>query len=116
MRLGYFSIEEFDCQETGNNEMCPEFLSRLDELRAACGFPFTITSGYRDPEGHPIEAKKAVPGTHARGIAADIKIHSGAEGYKIVQEAMRLGFTGVGIAKTFIHVDTRTSMPVIWCY
>jgi|TARA_R110001632_G_scaffold57930_1_gene141431 uncharacterized protein YcbK (DUF882 family) len=116
MQLQYFDIKEFDCQETGNNAMCPFFLEKLDELRHVCGFSFTITSGYRDPIGHPIESRKNVPGTHAKGIAADIHINSGAEGYKIVQEAMRLGFTGVGVAKTFIHVDTRTSMPVMWCY
>ena len=115
MQMQYFNIKEFDCQETGANEMSPFFLEKLDYLRHQCGFPFKITSGYRDPS-HSIEAKKNIPGTHARGIAADIRINSGAEGYKIVQEAMRLGFTGVGVAKTFIHVDTRTSMPVMWCY
>ena len=44
MQLQYFNIEEFDCQETGNNEMCPFFLEKLDELRHRCGFPFTITA------------------------------------------------------------------------
>ena len=53
----YFKIEEFDCQETGENKMNPEFLEKLDELRHECKFPFTITSGYRDPS-HSIEAKK----------------------------------------------------------
>ena len=43
----YFSIEEFDCQETGENEMSEEFIHKLDELREKCGFPFTVTSGYR---------------------------------------------------------------------
>ena len=57
MQLQYFNIKEFDCQETGNNEMCPFFLEKLDELRHVCGFSFTITSGYRDPS-HSIEAKK----------------------------------------------------------
>ena len=115
MQLQYFDIKEFDCQETGNNEMRPFFLEKLDELRHACDFPFTITSGYRDP-GHSIEKAKSTPGTHARGIAADIYIGSGVEGYKIVKEAMRLGFTGIGVAKTFIHVDTRSTRPVIWSY
>ena len=48
-------------------------MEKVDELRDRCGFPFVITSGYRSPQ-HPIEAKKDVPGTHAQGIAADIKI------------------------------------------
>ena len=41
--------------------MKPLFLEMLDELRAKCGFPFTITSGYRDPK-HTLEAKKEKPG------------------------------------------------------
>ena len=45
----YFALSEFNCQETNQNEMCPEFLERLDALREACGFPFVITSGYRSP-------------------------------------------------------------------
>jgi len=111
----YFSKDEFDCQVTGNNEMKDEFIHKLDELREACGFPFVISSGYRDPS-HPIEARKAKAGTHAQGIAADIAVSGGAERYKIVSEAMRLGFTGVGVAKTFIHVDIRETTPVVWEY
>ena len=111
----YFSKDEFDCQVTGNNEMKDEFIHKLDELREACGFPFVISSGYRDPS-HPIEARKAKAGTHAQGIAADIAVSGGAERYKIVSEAMRLGFTGVGVAKTFINVDIRETTPVVWEY
>lgn len=114
--MRYFNRSDFDCQVTGNNEMSDDFLKKLDDLRHECGFPFIITSGYRDPISHPIEAKKKIPGTHSRGIAADIKIRSGAEGYIIVQNALKAGFTGIGVAKTFIHVDTRDTMPVIWCY
>lgn len=114
--MRYFDIREFDCKFTGNNEMSEEFLEKLDELRHACGFPFTVTSGYRDPVGHPIESKKENPGTHARGIAADIAISNGADRYTIVNTALSMGFTGIGVAKTFVHVDTRQTTPVIWSY
>ena len=43
--MKYFELEEFNCQHTGNNEMKPEFLEKLDQLRHNCGFPFVITSG-----------------------------------------------------------------------
>ena len=46
----YFKIEDFNCQETGDNEMDIEFIKGLDNLRAACGFPFVITSGFRSKE------------------------------------------------------------------
>ena len=112
----YFKIEDYDCQETGNNEMVEEFIHRLDELREACGFPFIVTSGYRDPEGHPIEKRKSKPGTHAQGIAADIRVSGGAQRRKVVEKAIELGFNGIGVAKTFVHVDIRQTAPVMWSY
>ena len=115
MSYRYFSIEEFDCQETGENEMVEEFIHKLDELREACGFPFKITSGYRSPS-HSIEARKAKPGTHAQGIACDIYVSGGSQRHTIIKEAMRLGFNGIGVAKTFIHVDIRETTPVAWQY
>ena len=27
-----------------------------------------------------------------------------------------LGFTGIGVAKSFVHVDTRDDTPVMWTY
>ena len=93
-----------------------DFLEKLDELRAYCGFPFVITSGYRHPTMHPIENKKEVPGTHAQGIAADIKITNAADRLKLVNSALKLGFTGIGVASDFIHVDTRGTTPVMWTY
>ena len=116
MALKYFTREEFSCQESGTNNMEQEFLEKLDRLRGACGFPFEVTSGYRHPTKHPIEMKKAVPGTHAQGIAADIKITNAAHRYTIVANALNLGFTGIGIDDDFVHVDTRGSTPVLWLY
>lgn len=114
--MKYFSIEEFDCKETGENEMNPEFLQRLDKLRELCGFAFIINSGYRS-EKHSAEASKPNGGgTHTQGIAADIRVSNGIERLTIVSKAIELGFTGIGVAKSFVHVDTRTSTPVMWTY
>lgn len=113
--MRYFTVDEFNCQHTGENQMEPEFMELVDELRHRCDFPFIITSGYRSIT-HPIEAKKDVPGTHAQGIAADIKINNGSERYTLIKNALELGFTGLGVASTFIHVDTRGTTPVSWLY
>lgn len=113
--MRYFKLEEFNCQETGENEMDPDFLEKLDELRHQCNFPFTITSGYRDPS-HSIEAKKETPGVHTQGIAADIYVSNGVHRYKLLITAFNMGFTGIGVAKSFIHVDTRPTQPVVWTY
>ena len=111
----YFSMEEFDCQETGENQMSEEFIHKLDELREKCGFAFKITSGYRSTD-HSLEAKKARPGRHTEGIAADIAVSNGFERMNIVHEALKMGFSGIGVAKSFVHVDVRTDTPVMWVY
>tara|TARA_R100001126_G_scaffold89441_2_gene58427 strand:+ start:643 stop:993 length:351 start_codon:yes stop_codon:yes gene_type:complete len=111
----YFKLSDFDCQETGENEIDLDFVMALDELRDDCGFPFIITSGYRS-EQHSIEAKKAKPGKHTEGIAADIMVKNGSERMIVVKKAIEHGFHGVGVAKTFVHVDSRDSTPVMWVY
>jgi uncharacterized protein YcbK (DUF882 family) len=111
----YFSRDEFKCSETGNNEIQDEFVHALDKLREECGFPFAITSGYRDPS-HSVEAKKEKAGQHTLGIAADIAVSGGSQRFIIVSKALELGFSGIGVARTFVHVDIRTSQPVLWCY
>lgn len=111
----YFDLSEFNCKETGENEMSEEFIHKLDGLREACGFPFTITSGYRS-ESHSVEARKAKPGQHTMGIACDIAVSNGVQRMTIVKTALEQGFTGIGVAKGFVHVDTRDTTPVLWCY
>lgn len=114
--IKYFTKEELDCKHSGQNEMQQEFMEKLDELRIACGFPFVITSGYRSSD-HPAEASKATKGgTHTLGIAADIGVSNGSQRRTIVAEALNLGFRGIGVAKGFVHVDTRDSTPVMWTY
>lgn len=110
----YFNVSEFDCQHTGDNMMSPGFIMKLDRLREVCGFPFVITSGYRSPK-HPIEAAKSSPGTHTMGIAADIAIRGGWQRFKLVDEALAAGFTGIGVGEDFIHLDTR-QFPMMWIY
>ena len=117
MTYKFFRLEEFNCTHTNKNEMDHEFLVKLDELRERVGFPFTITSGYRDAT-HPAEARKAEPGTgyHCQGLAADIAVSNGFERMNIVHEALKLGFGGIGVAKGFIHIDGRKTTPVMWTY
>ena len=115
LQLTYFDLSDFDCKETGNNEMDHTFLKELDELRRQCGFPFNISSGYRDPS-HSEERDKAKPGAHSDGIAADIKVANGAQRYIIAQKAIGMGFSGIGVSKSFVHVDMRPTTQVLWTY
>ena len=110
----YFERDEFTCSETGENKIDDGFVSRLDELRERCGFPFIITSGYRSPN-HSIEAAKSKPGQHSTGRAADIAVNGGYQRYRLVKEAILMGFTGIGVDKSFVHLDERIN-PVMWAY
>ena len=116
--MKHFHIREFDCTHTGTGgeNMDPEFLENLDRLREICGFPFRITSGWRDAT-HPAEARKEKPGTHNLGIAVDIAVSNGFERMNIVHEALKMGaFNGIGIGDNFVHLDGRTTTPVMWTY
>lgn len=112
----YFSLDEFKCSETGDNKIIPDFVYALDQLRKSCGFPFTITSGYRSPKHSKEASKPNGGGSHTKGWAADIKVNNGSERYKIVEEALKQGFSGIGVANSFVHVDLRPSAPVMWTY
>ena len=110
----YFNISEFDCKETGENNMQPRFINLLDTVRDACGFPFVVNSGYRSPQ-HSKEVVKDEPGMHSKGLAADIRVSGGVQRYFLVQAAIDAGFGGIGVAKTYVHVDLRDDM-MMWVY
>lgn len=111
----YFERSDFDCKETGQNGMSPKFLARIDVLRMMCGFPFIIVSGFRATT-HSEEVKKEAPGTHSKGIASDIRVRNGYERMLVVKHALAMGFKGVGVGKTIVHVDDRTTVAVMWKY
>lgn len=115
MSWRYFTRDEFVCAETGENEIDDEHIDRLDIVRGACGFPFHINSGYRSPR-HSIEAAKPKPGMHSTGKASDVRATTAAQRFQIVSEALAAGFTGIGIAQTYVHLDLRDTTPVIWLY
>jgi zinc D-Ala-D-Ala carboxypeptidase len=115
-KYAYFDIAEFDCSQSGSNKMEPAFLEKLDELREIVGWSFQITSGYRDLS-HSAEVNKlGGGGYHTKGIACDVRVHSGKQKHELIKAAMAHGWTGIGVAKTFIHLDTREDTPVVWSY
>lgn len=118
-----FKYEEFACKHTGENNMDPSVIDRLQELRTECDFPFIITSAYRS-ENHPAEVNKEKPGTHTKGIAIDILV-SGSQAYEVIALAPQFGFTGIGVQQKgkarFIHLDLDGEKhgkirPYIWSY
>jgi zinc D-Ala-D-Ala carboxypeptidase len=115
MPYKHFTLDEFTCSETGENEISHAFVADLDKLRSACGFPFIVTSGYRS-EQHSDEVKKDAPGYHTKGIAADIFVENSHRRFVIIKKAMAMGFTGLGNGKNFVHLDMRVNLPKSWTY
>jgi zinc D-Ala-D-Ala carboxypeptidase len=111
-----FSEAELRCKETGECDMSPAFMARLQALRTAFGAPLRINSGYRSPR-HSVEAAKPEPGVHSLGRAVDIAA-DGRVKFRLIALAPLLGFTGIGVAKTFIHLDDWDGVPRpnVWTY
>ena len=98
------------------NNMNKDFLFVLDEAREFAGIPFIINSAYRSPE-HPLSIKNP-SSSHIKGLAVDIKATDSITRFKIVKALIEVGFTRIGIADTFIHVDLDLdkTQNVIWTY
>ena len=117
--MRYFKLSEFDSpDEPGSGaRMDRDFLEMLDQARAMAGIPFIINSGYRTAKHN-----KAVYGTqnssHLRGLACDIACRNSSTRYRIVAGLIAAGFTRIGIADTFIHVDNDSVKTpfVAWLY
>lgn len=120
----YFSMDEMRCQcGCGQDGMDAAFIEKLTSLRADWGQPMVITSAFRCKD-HPIEAKKAKPGSHNHGRAVDVAL-SGGDAYNFLCAALGHGFTGIGVnqkgGSRFIHLDDLTSQegwarPTVWSY
>ena len=118
--LPNFTLSEFECSETGQNEMQGNFIIALQHLRILCGFAFTILSGFRSVLHSEEVGKVGTTGQHPKGLAADIYVANGVQRRLIVGFAVMLGFTGIGIKKHMVHVDMRVlkegEEPVLWVY
>ena len=96
--------------------MNKDFLFVLDEAREFAGIPFIINSAYRSPN-HPLSVKNP-SSSHIKGLAVDIKANENATRFKIVEALISVGFTRIGIADTFVHVDLdfEKRQDIIWTY
>lgn len=120
----HFNEAEFACQHCGKNLIDHAFVTELDDLRHHLGFALPISSGYRCPEHNAKVSSTGLTGPHTTGRAADIAV-SHARAYDVLQTAMMMKFTGIGIQQKggsrFIHIDNLPNAPgqprpTIWSY
>jgi uncharacterized protein YcbK (DUF882 family) len=103
-----FSLHEFQCKDGSQLVKIDERLvEKLQKLRDMIGKPIVIHSGYRTPEYNK-KVGGANESQHMEGTAADISI-AGLSPEKVAELAEKVGFNGIGIYKTFTHVDVRSS-------
>ena len=102
--------------KSNEDNMKEEFLIKMDEARELAGIPFIINSAYRSPS-HP-ESIKNPTSSHIKGLAFDISVKDSRQRFIILDALLKVGFTRIGIADTFIHVDLDLdkSQKVIWTY
>ena len=97
--------------------MNEEFLQRLDEAREYAGIPFIINSAWRSEEDNKRVGGKP-NSSHLKGLAVDIKATNSRQRGLILDALRSVGFSRIGIAKRFIHVDMDfdKDQDVTWLY
>lgn len=112
-----FSLSELACRCSGR--FCegtywhdPDFLDALQALRTEIGKPLIITSGHRCPQWNA--AIGGAPLSRHKRMAVDISL-VGHDRFMLRDLGTKYGFTGQGLARTFIHLDRR-KRPATWYY
>ena len=115
----WFTAGEFASPDNPNSgyEMDSTFIYMLDSARTIAGVPFEINSGYRSSQ-HNRFVGGVDNSAHTKGLAADIKVRNGRERSAVVRSLLAVGFTRIGVAKGFVHVDIDSTKVdnVIWTY
>ena len=119
MKLKHFKYEEFaspDLPDSGYL-MDSTFVGMLDNARESSSVPFKINSAYRS-EKHNQRVGGKKNSSHLVGKAADISCTDSRSRWIIISALQKAGFNRIGIAKSFIHVDSDEdkAADVIWTY
>jgi len=119
LQLEYFEISEFDSpdEEGSGSNMDVSFLEMLDEARDIANTPFKINSGYRTI-AHNSNVGGVANSSHLKGFAADIHCTNDEKRFIIINALLLAGFIRIGVAKTFIHVDSDPdkNSDRLWTY
>ena len=108
----HFRVREFHSKHDPSDivKVDERLLTLLENIRNHVGEPVHLNSGYRSPEYNATLKNASPRSQHCNGKAADIWVE-GVTPKQIADIAeCYLGSSGgIGIYKTFTHVDVRTS-------
>jgi len=113
-----FTVKEMECNcGCGFCDFEVSFLDKLQALRDELKRPLVVTSGFRCIPYND-EVKGAKHSRHLAGIAVDISTWGMTSEflYKFMSGAVNGGFTGIGVGKNFVHIDTRKDKSKMWVY
>ena len=105
----HFRVREFACRDGSDTVFVSDDLVRvLEQIRTHFGKPVHINSGYRTEVYNKSLKDASQYSQHKYGLAADITIQ-GVTPAQIAAYAETLlpGTGGIGIYKSFTHVDVR---------
>lgn len=115
----YFREEEFQklTPACSLSDLSQDLLFELDHLRERLGEPIIITSAYRSRDWDLAKGRSG-EGAHTKGLAVDISLRDSVYARRLLEAALKGQWEGIGIGKTFIHLDVmwRPGGRRIWGY
>lgn len=120
----HFSKSEFACKcgcgfGLNGGDVSPALVFLLEAIREDVGGPVRLNSGCRC-EKHNKDEGGVEHSVHTLGEAADIQVEGGRHRFMVLRAASDHGAEGIGVAKTFIHVDVHKGevkpRPSAWSY
>lgn len=104
----HFRVREFACQDGSDAVLvAPRLVMVLETIRAHFDAPVVIHSGYRTPQ-YNAKVGGVAHSQHCYGTAADITVKwQTPEAVAAYVRQLMPDWGGVGIYKSFTHVDVR---------
>lgn len=123
MHSAHFSVEELACKcgrpECDAAEVKQYALDGLEGVRKMVGRPMTLRSARRCPYWNFIK-DGSDKSRHLICDAFDVEAYTGREKFLLIEAAICAGATGIGVGRTFVHMDWRRDQlgqhPSAWMY
>ena len=101
-----FALDEFKCSCCSKVKIDAAMIDLVQSARDVLG-PLSITSAYRCPSHNASVSKTGESGPHTTGHALDVGVKDSQHRKELI-DFFATKVTGLGIAKTFIHIDNLT--------
>ena len=101
-----FALDEFKCSCCSKVKIDAAMIDLVQSARDELG-PLSITRAYRCPSHNASVSKTGENGPHTTGHALDIGVKDSRHRKELI-DYFATKVTGLGVAKTFIHIDNLT--------